>query len=54
MVMHDLQKTTRSRSDENDVKVFLRYVDDIVRTFKGNPGVVLKAAKKLHPNLQLP
>ena len=30
----------------------LRYVDDIVRTVKGNPGVVLEAANKLHPNLQ--
>ena len=36
----------------NGVKVFLRYVDDIVRTVKGDPGVVLEAAKKLHPNLQ--
>ena len=33
-------------------KVFLRYVDDIVRTVKGNPGLVLEAAYKLHPNLQ--
>ena len=31
---------------------YLRYVDDIVRTVKGNPGVVLEAANKLHPNLQ--
>ena len=37
---------------ENCVMVFLRYVDDIVRTVKGNPGVVLEAAKKLHTNLQ--
>ena len=36
----------------NGVKVFLRYVDDIVRTVKGDPGVVLEAANKLHPNLQ--
>ena len=27
-------------------------MDDIVRTVKGNPGVVLEAANKLHPNLQ--
>ena len=33
----------------NGVKVFLRYVDDIVRTVKGDPGVVLEAANKLHP-----
>ena len=38
---------------ENSVKVFLRYVDDIFRTVKGDPGlVVLEAARKLHPNLQ--
>ena len=36
----------------NGVKVFLRYMDDIVRTVKGDPGVVLEAANKLHPNLQ--
>ena len=34
------------------VKVFLRYVDDIVRRVKGHPGIVLEAANKLHPNLQ--
>ena len=50
MVLHDLQKTTGSRSD--CVKVFLRYVDDLVRTFKGDPGVVLEATNKFHPNLQ--
>ena len=27
-------------------------MDNIVRTVKGNPEVVLKAANKLHPNLQ--
>ena len=27
-------------------------MDDIVRTAKGNPGVVFEAANKLHPNLQ--
>ena len=35
----------------NGVKVFLRYEDDIVRTVKGDPGVVLEASNKLHPNL---
>ena len=34
------------------VKVFLRYEDDIVRTVKADPGVVLEAANKLHPNFQ--
>ena len=28
-------------------------MDDIVRTVKGDPGVVFEAANKLHPNLQL-
>ena len=37
---------------ENGVKVFLRYVDDIVRTVKGDPELVLEAANNLHPNLQ--
>ena len=37
---------------EKGVKIFLRYVDDIVRTVKGDPGLVLEAANKLHPNLQ--
>ena len=37
---------------ENCVKVFLRYVDDIVRTVKGDARLVLEAANKLHPNLQ--
>ena len=37
---------------ENGVQVFLRYVDDIVRTVKGDPGLVLEAPNKLHPNLQ--
>ena len=27
-------------------------MDDIVRTVKGAPGVVLEAAKNLHPNLE--
>ena len=36
----------------NGVKVFLRYVDDLVRTVKGDPGAILEAANKLHPNLQ--
>ena len=30
----------------NGVRVFLRYVDDIVRTVKGDPGLVLEAANK--------
>ena len=37
--------------NENVVEDFLRYVDDLVRTVKGDPGVVLEAAIKLRPNL---
>ena len=33
-------------------KLFLRYVDDIVRTVKGDPEKVLRAANLLHPKLQ--
>ena len=33
-------------------KLFLRYVDDIVRTVKGDPEKMLRAANLLHPNLQ--
>ena len=34
-------------------KLFLRYVDDIVRTVEGDPEKVLRAANLLHPNLQV-
>ena len=27
-------------------------MDDIIRNVKGDPGVVIKAANNLHPNLQ--
>ena len=37
---------------ENDVKVFLRYVHDTVRTVKGDLGLVREAANKLYPNMQ--
>ena len=47
-----LAKKKEADRTENGVKVFLRYVDDIVRTVKGDPGVVLEAAIKLHSNLQ--
>ena len=36
----------------NVVKIFLRYVDDIVRTVRGDPGFVLDIANKSHPKLQ--
>ena len=34
------------------MKLFLRYVDDIVRTIRGEPSCLLDAASSLHPNLQ--
>ena len=36
-----------------ETKLFLRYVADMVRTVKGNPGELLKLANQLHLNLQL-
>ena len=35
------------------VKLFLLYLDDIVRVLKGNSSVILRAANNLHPNLQI-
>ena len=52
MVLHDLQKQQEADRTENGVKVFLRYVDDIVRIVKGDPGVVPETANNLNPNLQ--
>ena len=52
MVFHCLQKTTGIDWAENGVEVFLRHVDDRVRTVKGDHGLVLEAASELHPNLQ--
>ena len=46
------KKQQQADRTENGVKVFLRYVDDIVRTIKGDTGLVLEAANKLHPNVQ--
>ena len=45
------EQRDQEKRTEN-VKAFLRYVDDIVRTVKGDPDIVLKAANELHPNLQ--
>ena len=45
----------RAKNKEKDtpqVKLFLRYVDDIVRTVRGEPRCLLDAANSLHPNLQ--
>ena len=46
------KKQNQADRTENGVEVFQRYKDDIVRTVKSDPGVVLEAANKLHPNLQ--
>ena len=45
------EQRDQEKPTEN-VKAFLRYVDDIVRTVKGDPDIVLKAANELYPNLQ--
>ena len=34
------------------VKLLLRSVDDFLKTVKGDPSLVMHAAKKLNPNLQ--
>ena len=52
MVLHDLQKQQEADLTENGVKIFLRYVNDIVRIVKGDPGVVPETANNLNPNLQ--
>ena len=38
--------------DTPQVNLFLRFVDDIVRTVRDEPSCVLGAANSLHPNLQ--
>ena len=43
------EQRDQEKPTEN-VKAFLRHVDDIVRTAKGDPDIVLKAANELHPN----
>ena len=41
MVLHCLQKKQAADRAENGAKVFFKYVDDIVRTVKGDAGLVL-------------
>ena len=36
----------------SETKTFLRYVDDIVRTVRGDTKELLDAVNNLHPNLQ--
>ena len=46
------KKQQETSQNDNSVEAFLRYVDDIVNSVRGEPGVVQEAANKLHPNLQ--
>ena len=46
------KKQQEAYRTENGLKIFLRFVDDIVRSVEGNPGVVLEAANKSHTNFQ--
>ena len=45
-------RAKNNKKDTPQVKIFLRYVDDIVRTNKGEPICVLDAANYLNPKLQ--
>ena len=47
------KKQQETDRNESKFEFFLRNVDEIVRTMRGEPGVVLEAANKLHPNWQL-
>ena len=46
------KKQQKADKTENGVKIFPKYVDDLVITVKDDPGVVREAANKLRPNLQ--
>ena len=46
------KKQQEADRTENGVQVFLKYVDDNVRTFQPDSVVVLEAANKLHQNLR--
>ena len=39
-------------NNSSETKAFLRYVDDFVRTVRGDTTELLEAVKNLHPNLQ--
>ena len=47
---HENDQTDINHSSE--AKVFLRYVDDIVRTVRGDTKELLDAVNNLHPSLQ--
>ena len=49
------ESNCRAKNKEKDapqVKMFLTYVDVMVRTLRGEPSCALGAAHSLHPNLQ--
>ena len=52
LVLWKLLRAKNKEKDTPQVKLFVRYVDDIVRTVRGEPSSVLDAASSLHPNLQ--
>ena len=37
---------------KGEIRLFLRYEENIVRTVKGDPEELLNAANQLHPNQQ--
>ena len=45
-------RTKNKEKDTPQVKLFLRYEDNLVRTVGDEPSCVLDAANSLHPNLQ--
>ena len=45
-------RAMNKEKDTPQVKLFLRYVHDFVRTVRGEPSCLLDAANSLHPNLQ--
>ena len=47
-----MHRDKRENKSEQQVKLFLRYNDDIVRTVKCDPEKVLRATNLLHPVLQ--
>ena len=47
-----MHRDKRENKSEQQVKLFLRYNDDIVRTVKGDPEKVLRATNLLHSILQ--
>ena len=54
-IVWDCESCCRAKNKEKNtpqVKLFLRYVHEIVRTVRGEPSCLLNAANSLHQNLQ--